>query len=102
MCWLQVADFGLSKSLVPVEKHGQLSNTMSMTATYKLTGETGSYRCVSDCACGEGCGGCDPCWLVVTQALVGSMPTATSLRLRLHSLDFGWVGLSGDGEDPLC
>lgn len=39
---LQVADFGLSKSLVPVDKHGQL--TMDINATYKLTGETGSYR----------------------------------------------------------
>jgi len=39
---IKVADFGLSKSLVPVEKHGQLS--MSHNTTYKLTGETGSYR----------------------------------------------------------
>mmetsp|Transcript_33425 Transcript_33425/g.73919 ORF Transcript_33425/g.73919 Transcript_33425/m.73919 type:complete len:522 (-) Transcript_33425:758-2323(-) len=40
---IKVADFGLSKSLVPVDKHGQLM-TLNMNATYKLTGETGSYR----------------------------------------------------------
>lgn len=37
---IKVADFGLSKSLTPVDKHNQLN----LTATYKLTGETGSYR----------------------------------------------------------
>lgn len=40
---LQVADFGLSKSLVPVGKHDQI---MDLNTTYKLTGETGSYRWV--------------------------------------------------------
>lgn len=40
---IKVADFGLSKSLVPVDKHGTIA-TMDMNATYKLTGETGSYR----------------------------------------------------------
>ncbi len=39
----QVADFGLSKSLLPVDKHGQQVDLSSNT-TYKLTGETGSYR----------------------------------------------------------
>ncbi|WIA29235.1 hypothetical protein OEZ86_011743 [Tetradesmus obliquus] len=39
---VKVADFGLSKSLVPVDRHGQMS--MSLTQVYKLTGETGSYR----------------------------------------------------------
>ncbi|KAJ9508672.1 hypothetical protein QJQ45_027961 [Haematococcus lacustris] len=41
---VKVADFGLSKSLVPVEKHGQLSMTEEDATTYKMTGETGSYR----------------------------------------------------------
>lgn len=40
---IKVADFGLSKSLVPVDKHGTIA-TMDCNATYKLTGETGSYR----------------------------------------------------------
>jgi serine/threonine protein kinase len=40
---IKVADFGLSKSLVPVDRHGTMS-TMSLTQVYKLTGETGSYR----------------------------------------------------------
>ncbi|PNW85018.1 hypothetical protein CHLRE_03g168150v5 [Chlamydomonas reinhardtii] len=39
---IKVADFGLSKSLVPVERHGGLSHDINIT--YKLTGETGSYR----------------------------------------------------------
>eukprot|EP00877_Chromochloris_zofingiensis_P012895 jgi/Chrzof1/785/Cz01g28220.t1 len=39
---IKVADFGLSKSLVPVDRHGQM--TMSISQVYKLTGETGSYR----------------------------------------------------------
>lgn len=38
-----MADFGLSKSLVPVGKHDQI---MDLNTTYKLTGETGSYRWV--------------------------------------------------------
>ncbi|MEW5309905.1 MAG: hypothetical protein WDW38_001748 [Sanguina aurantia] len=38
---IKVADFGLSKSLVPVGKHDQI---MDLNTTYKLTGETGSYR----------------------------------------------------------
>ncbi len=37
---LQVADFGLSKSLQVTEKKSNLNND-----TFKLTGETGSYRC---------------------------------------------------------
>lgn len=37
---VKVADFGLSKSLVPVDKHGN----MQLNDTYKMTGETGSYR----------------------------------------------------------
>lgn len=39
---IKVADFGLSKSLVPVERHGKM--TLSATQVYKMTGETGSYR----------------------------------------------------------
>ncbi|KAI8477080.1 MAG: kinase-like domain-containing protein [Monoraphidium minutum] len=39
---IKVADFGLSKSLVPVDRHGQM--TMAINQVYKLTGETGSYR----------------------------------------------------------
>ena len=39
---IKVADFGLSKSLVPVERHGAM--TVSLSQVYKLTGETGSYR----------------------------------------------------------
>jgi serine/threonine protein kinase len=39
---MKVADFGLSKSLVPVDRHGQM--TMNINQVYKLTGETGSYR----------------------------------------------------------
>uniref|UniRef100_A0A7S0UV82 Protein kinase domain-containing protein n=1 Tax=Polytomella parva TaxID=51329 RepID=A0A7S0UV82_9CHLO len=38
---IKVADFGLCKSLVPVERHGQVAD---IDVTYKLTGETGSYR----------------------------------------------------------
>lgn len=37
---IKVADFGLSKSLTPMDKHTNLN----LSATYKLTGETGSYR----------------------------------------------------------
>lgn len=39
---IKVTDFGLSKSLVPVEKHGRLEGHLQ--ETYKMTGETGSYR----------------------------------------------------------
>jgi hypothetical protein len=35
-------DFGLSKSLVPIERHGKM--TLASNQVYKLTGETGSYR----------------------------------------------------------
>ncbi|GIL72919.1 hypothetical protein Vretimale_4568 [Volvox reticuliferus] len=41
---IKVADFGLSKSLVPVERHGGLAGALDINVTYKLTGETGSYR----------------------------------------------------------
>ncbi len=37
---LQVADFGLSKPMVQVDKH----NSVDLNQTYKMTGETGSYR----------------------------------------------------------
>ena len=40
---IKVADFGLSKSLVPVERHGAMT-TVALSQVYKLTGETGSYR----------------------------------------------------------
>lgn len=39
---VQVMDFGLSKTLVPVEKHGTLDPNLHQV--YRLTGETGSYR----------------------------------------------------------
>lgn len=39
---IKVADFGLSKSLVPVDRHGKM--TYAANQVYKLTGETGSYR----------------------------------------------------------
>lgn len=39
---IKVADFGLSKSLVPVDKHGAMC--MNINQVYRLTGETGSYR----------------------------------------------------------
>jgi serine/threonine protein kinase len=39
---IKVADFGLSKSLLPVDKHAGQHGVDH--ATYKLTGETGSYR----------------------------------------------------------
>ncbi len=41
-CPVAALPLGLSKSLVPVERHGGLS--LDINVTYKLTGETGSYR----------------------------------------------------------